>query len=107
MPFDVTPLGTPQRRGREGCIDDVVEYFFRVSDGESYRDVPVGISGPAINPVGEPPRPKETLSKLAEAWLRHHLEKRQFDPFKESAARVQDVPTEVVDHWIDHGELLP
>jgi len=84
-----------------------VDYVFRVSDGNSYRDVPAGIPGQAINPVGQKPRTKEILRKVAEAWLCHHLNDKWFDPFKQSSGRLPDVPSAVVDYWIDHGELPP
>jgi hypothetical protein len=102
MPIDIIALPDSRRRGTE----DVVEYFFRLTDRESSRDVGVGIAGQAINPVGKPPRSKEILTKLAEAWLRLHLE-RAFDPFKLSSAHLPDVPTAVADHWIDHREFPP
>jgi len=102
MPVDIIELIEVQRRS----TGDVVDYVFRVSNGKSYRDVSVGITGQAINPVGKPPRPKEVLTKVAKAWLGLQLQ-RGFDPFNLPSARVPDVPTAVVDHWIDHGELPP
>jgi hypothetical protein len=98
MPLETSFIG-PQRRS-----DDGVDYLFRVSDGAAHRDVAVGVTGQAINPVGQPARTREVLIVLAEAWLNDCI-RRGFNPFSEPSQRVPDVTAMIADHWCVRGEL--
>jgi len=98
-------LGT-QRRVRDGQVFDVIDYFFRVSTGESHRDVTFGIIGQSYDPpesVG-PLLAGEQLGGAATAWLQFHLGK-GFDPFNHPEAVLPDMPGAVVQYWVEHGEI--
>lgn len=91
-------------KGRQ--ILDVIDDFFRVSDGHSSRNITFGIIGTSYEPpefVG--PRPTaEELNKAAEAWLRVHLDKRE-NLSEQANPPVPDMPGAAVEYWLKHGEL--
>lgn len=90
-----------------GCIATewrgaVVYYFFRVSNGETSHDVPVGITDHAIHPVGKPARTGEILMPAAKAWLEHNLE-HNFDPASQWPLPLLDLM--LLDYWLARREF--
>ncbi len=95
MAYKIEFWGTQGR-----AYSDLVDYFFRVLNGETL-DVKIGITGQAINPIGQASRTGEQLSGVAEAWIRLHLDRGI------ALSAIPDVPTTVVDFWVENGNLPP
>ena len=96
MPYEVGDCAGTQRRGT------VIHYFFAVSDGQTSHDIAVGITDPAINPVGQPARTAEILMPAAKAWLEHNLA-RGFDPVSQSPLPVLDAM--LLDFYVANGQF--
>lgn len=79
--------------------------FLKISNGESSHRIAVGIAEQAYIRIGEQRKPKEVWYKLAEDWLRLHLNNGKFNPFKQPSGTLPPVPLEAADHWIAHGKL--
>jgi hypothetical protein len=78
--FDSVPI---QHRFKDGKLWNMIDYAFRVSDGNSTCVVNVGITGQFHDPpeaLGAKGLTKEELVEAAYAWLRSRIDKGQCDP---------------------------
>jgi hypothetical protein len=93
MTFEITFLDS-QPNG------DVVDYFFRVSKGQSVCTVKVFISGPAKLWKN---LSRDELIKAATDWLRFGLDRGKCDPFShpETDSTIGLIPA-ALDHWVEH-----
>ena len=108
MSFEITFLDSG-RRTRDGKLWDVIDYRFRVSNGQTNREVAVGITGvfhdPA-GPLGLKELSREELIEAAGAWLRSRLEKGERDPFtRPESDSMIDVPSSVMEYWMEHRAI--
>ena len=96
-------------RGKSQSYGTAKYYLLRVKNGESSRvhNVAVGIPEQAYVRIGERQIPTEVWYDLAEKWLRLYVDEGEFDPFKQPSIELPVVPLEVVDYWLDKGELPP
>ena len=106
--FEITFLDSG-RRAKDGKLWDVIDYRFRVSNGQQNEEVAVGITGvfhdPA-GPLGLKELSREELIEAATAWLRSRLEKGECDPFSHPERdRVIDVPSSVMEYWLEHHAI--
>ena len=97
------------RRVRDGKVWDVIDYRFGVSNGQTNREVKVGITGafhdPA-GPLGLKELSREELIEAAEAWLRSRLEKGECNLFNgHEGGSIIDVPSQVMEFWMEHHAI--
>ena len=112
MTVEITFLGSPKHRCKDGKIYDVIDYPFRVSKGESNCTVVVGIPGQCHDPaeaLGLKKLSSSELIKAATDWLHFHLvERGDRDPFsRPETDRVIDLSLDIVEHWADHRSFPP
>lgn len=106
--LDEAPL---ERRFKDGKLWDVVDYPFRVSNGQASRTVAVGITGQSHDPseaLGSKKLSRGDLMEAAAAWLRSRLEKHECDPFNHpNTDTMIDVPPPVMEFWLEHRSIPP
>jgi hypothetical protein len=108
MSFEITLLDSG-RRTRDGKLWDVIDYRFRVVNGQLNAVVAVGITGvfhDAAGPLGLKTLSREELIEAAAAWLRSRLKKGECDPFgRPESDGLIDVPSSVMEYWMEHHEI--
>lgn len=107
MQLDILFLDV-DRRTAAGAIWDVIDYRFKVQ-AEATVVVAVGITGQFHDPAPALGNRKLSQSELAEAaaaWLRSRIDRGECDPFNRPGTDTMfDVPTAVMQYWIEHHAL--
>lgn len=108
MFFEIVFVGAG-RRMAGGASCDIIDYRFRVKDGESTAVVAVGIAGTFHDPapaLGIKPMLYAERIEAASAWLGSRIQKRACNPFaSETADTSIDLPAPVMEYWIEYRSI--